>query len=50
LALGSLRLNPALPPGPALHALLDQVTANAVVCGEQQSTDDAVGSAPGRRG
>ena len=33
-----------------LHALLEQVTANGVVCSEQQSADDAVGGAPGRRG
>jgi DNA-binding MarR family transcriptional regulator len=33
-----------------LHALLEQVTANAVVCSEQQNADRATGSAPGRRG
>jgi DNA-binding PadR family transcriptional regulator len=47
-----------------LHALLEQVTANAVVCSEQrpataastptpyepQNSDEATGSPPGRRG
>jgi DNA-binding MarR family transcriptional regulator len=33
-----------------LHALLEQVTANTVVCSEQQKADDSAGSAPGRRG
>ena len=32
-----------------LHALLAQVSANAVVCSERQKADDAAGSAPGRR-
>jgi DNA-binding MarR family transcriptional regulator len=33
-----------------LHALLEQVIANAVVCSEQQKADDLAGSAPGRDG
>ena len=33
-----------------LHALLEQVTANGVVCSEQPNADEAVGGAPGRRG
>jgi len=32
-----------------LHALLEQVTANAVVCSEQQKADDSARSAAGRR-
>ena len=33
-----------------LHALLEQVTANGVVCSEQQNADEAKGSVHGRRG
>src|SRR5258708_38162117 len=33
-----------------LHALLEQVTANGLVCSEQQNADEATGGAPGRRG
>jgi DNA-binding MarR family transcriptional regulator len=33
-----------------LHALLEQVTANAVVCSEQHKADEATGGATGRRG
>jgi DNA-binding MarR family transcriptional regulator len=33
-----------------LHALLEQVTANGVVCSEQPKVDHAAGSAPGHRG
>jgi hypothetical protein len=33
-----------------LNALLEQVTANAVVCSEQQKADDSARSAAGRRG
>jgi DNA-binding MarR family transcriptional regulator len=33
-----------------LHALLEQVTANAVVSGGQQNANGATGSAPARRG
>ena len=33
-----------------LHALLEQIAATVVVCGEQHPTDEVTGSAPGRRG
>jgi DNA-binding MarR family transcriptional regulator len=32
-----------------LHALLERVTANAVVCSEQPNTNEVTGSPPGRR-